>query len=237
MSFSVLLRGTITVATTAFLMYHFDNFSLPSFLFFGFCLSHEVMKIAAVYAFPILSESKYIGAISLSNSLYLISSIPRLLMAETIISDNKTPSSERLFWACFIFVLAMTLLMISETQKAVFMKFNKNVVTSGVFATTRNPEVLAEISILAAYTILVNSHLYYFLTAVVCLPILYLVATKKERSLEKEEEWKKYRHDTWMILPKIFGSDIMNIVVYIVTVVGAYFLYRNGGVTNLLKVK
>jgi len=226
----------ITVAMTAFLMYHFDNFTLPSFLFFGFCLSHELMKIAAVYAFPILSESKYIGAISLPNSLYLITSIPRLLVAYTIISDNKTsPSSERLFWACFTFVLAMTLLMISETQKAVFMKFNKNVVTSGVFATTRNPEILAEICILAAYTILVNSPLCYLLTAVVCVPILYLVATKKERSLEKEEEWKKYRHDTWMILPKIFGSDIMNIILYIVTVVGAYFLYRNGGVTNLLK--
>jgi len=27
----------------------------------------------------------------------------------------------------------------------------------------------------------------------------------------------------------------MNIVLYIVTVIGAYFLYRNGGVTNLLK--
>ena len=234
-SSAVLFRGTITIIVTAFLMHHFDNSTLPSFLFFGFTLSYELMKIAAVYAFPILSDPKY----SPSNTLSLLNTVPRWLMAYTIISGKNTniPSSERLFWACFIFVLSMTLMMISETQKAVFLKFQKKVVTTGVFARTRNPEVLAEICILAAFAILVNSPLSYLLAAVISLPIFSHIAMKKEQLVqEEEEEWKKYKHNTWMIFPKILGDrNVVNIIFYILSVACGSVFYQYGGFTNLLK--
>jgi len=50
---------------------------------------------------------------------------------------------------------------------------------------------------------------------------------KEKLSYEKKEGWDTYKKNSYMLLPKIFGSDLLNIVIYwILLIIFVHFEWK-----------
>lgn len=55
----------------------------------------------------------------------------------------------------------------------------------------------------------------------------------KDLSLEKKQGWAEYSRRSWLLLPKIWSSHILSIIVYGLFAAGVYGVISVGGVENL----
>jgi hypothetical protein len=52
----------------------------------------------------------------------------------------------------------------------------------------------------------------------------------KDYSLSKKNGWEEYKQRSWILLPKLFTSDLLSYVFYSVFFTTFYWLYTNGGI-------
>jgi hypothetical protein len=72
---------------------------------------------------------------------------------------------------------------------------------------------------------------YYFIWSF----IFFSRMMGKDYSNSKKEGWEEYRQKTWMLVPKLFNSAAISLLVYGVSGALGWFIYHNGGIEKTLK--
>lgn len=99
----------------------------------------------------------------------------------------------------------------------------------------RNPNYLGEMMLYSSFAMLVDSIYAFLLLFSVWLTIFVSRITLKELSNSKKDGWEKYKNNSYLLLFKIYKSDLVNCVIYASFVCVVLFLYQNGGIENVIK--
>ena len=54
----------------------------------------------------------------------------------------------------------------------------------------------------------------------------------KDASLSRKEGWTRYSNNSWILLPKVYGSKLYSMVFYSILIVFTCACFTNGGVEN-----
>ena len=121
----------------------------------------------------------------------------------------EEPSKTRRYGSILMYILGICLTLASDCQKTMTLKFvNKRpfLISSGLFAYTRNPNYLGEILLYSSFATLTNHWLSYLTVLVFpCLTIFPARMWQKEISLRRKPGWGEYKKRSNILVPKVLG--------------------------------
>ena len=190
------------------LMYYYQNYSLAAYVYlalhgmYGFCwmLKH--------FAFPDRSWEKKVtiggGLMAFVLVLGLYWVFPYMLISGILGPDQKMASLTVLTTAICLHTLGVVIMMTADCQKYFTMKYNQGLICDGLFKYIRHPNYLGEIMLYASYAMIVQHWIPWAILAWVWIGVFLVNILQKEASMSRYQEWKEYKKQSGMLIPKLF---------------------------------
>ena len=190
------------------LMNYYQNFSLAAYVYlalhgmYGFCwmLKH--------FAFPDRNWEKKVtiggGLMAFVLVLGLYWVFPYLLISGILGPDQKMASLTVLTVAISVHTLGVVIMMTADCQKYFTLKSQKGLIREGLFKYIRHPNYLGEIMLYASYAMIVQHWIPWAILAWVWIGVFLVNILQKEASMSRYEEWKEYKRQSGMLIPKPF---------------------------------
>jgi len=217
------------------LMIYFKNFSLGCWVYLALHGSYGFFWNLKTLAFPDKTHQERMSIGSLGPLFLVLSGywyIPYMMASG---QSEQNPSNERVFWSVFIYVIGACVMMISDAQKYFCLRLKKGLIDYGMFAHTRNPNYLGEMMLYGSFAIISNRWIPWIILLSVWICIFSLMLAVKEISFRKKEGWEQYRKRSYILLPKIYGSNILSFLFYGVGLAVGLYCYQKGGVYEVVK--
>ena len=190
------------------LMNYYQNFSVAACVYlalhgmYGFCwmLKH--------FAFPDRNWEKKVtiggGLMAFVLVLGLYWVFPYLLISGILGPDQKMASLTVLTAAISVHTLGVVIMMTADCQKYFTLKYQKGLIREGLFKYIRHPNYLGEIMLYASYAMIVQHWIPWAILAWVWIGVFLVNILQKEASMSRYQEWKKYKKQSGMLIPKLF---------------------------------
>lgn len=210
-------------------MIYFDNFSKASWVYLALHGSYGLIWVLKDIIFPDAFMMLKVGAESIVLSLILIMYYTPGIMVLTR-SCEQTPSDERVFVCFVMFVIGTVIMFGTDATKYVTLKLKKGLIDNYLVEKNRNTNFLGEIMLYSSFSLITGEIVSYIPYLIVWTFLFVSRIWQKERSLMKKDGYNRYKEKSYLILFKIFDSDIMNFVLYASMIGITYFTYSNGGI-------
>lgn len=217
------------------LMIYFKNYSIGCWVYAALHGSYGFLWNLKTLAFPDQKHQELMSVGSLIPLFCVIIpywSIPYMMASGY---SEQNPSHERIFWSVLLYVLGAACMMISDAQKYFCLRLKKGLIDYGMFAYTRNPNYLGEMTLYGTFALISNRWEPWIILVSVWSFVFSLMIIMKEISFRKKEGWEEYKKRSYIILPKIYGSDLLSFLVYGISLVVGIYFYQNGGVYEVTK--
>ena len=190
------------------LMNYYQNFSVAACVYlalhgmYGFCwmLKH--------FAFPDKNWEKKVtiggGLMAFMLVLGLYWVFPYLLISGILGPDQKMASLTVLTMAISVHTLGVVIMMTADCQKYFTLKHQKGLIREGLFKYIRHPNYLGEIMLYASYAMIVQHWIPWAILAWVWIGVFLVNILQKEASMSRYQEWKEYKRQSGMLIPKPF---------------------------------
>ena len=190
------------------LMNYYQNFSVAACVYlalhgmYGFCwmLKH--------FAFPDRNWEKKVtiggGLMAFVLVLGLYWVFPYLLISGILGPDQKMASLTVLTAAISVHTLGVVIMMTADCQKYFTLKYQKGLIREGLFKYIRHPNYLGEIMLYASYAMIVQYWIPWAILAWVWIGVFLVNILQKEASMSRYQEWKEYKRQSGMLIPKPF---------------------------------
>ena len=207
MAWVINFQKTGTFFFILLLMNYYQNFSVAASVYlalhgmYGFCwmLKH--------FAFPDRSWEKKVtiggGLMAFVLVLGLYWVFPYLLISGVLGSDQKMASLTVITTAICIHTLGVVIMLTADCQKYYSLKYQRGLITEGLFKYIRHPNYLGEIMLYASYALIVQHWIPWAILAWVWIGVFLVNILQKEASMSRYTEWSAYRKRTGMLLPKL----------------------------------
>lgn len=100
---------------------------------------------------------------------------------------------------------------------------------------SRNLNYLGEMMLYGAFGVLCQKWEVWFIYSFVWGVIFTLRMILKEYSLSKKAGWKEYTRKSWFLVPKLYSSTLVSLLVYALFATVTYFCYTHGGIEATFK--
>ncbi len=124
-----------------------------------------------------------------------------------LISSGTIPSPPLIAAAISINILGIFLHYSSDAQKYYTLKYKSGLITEGFFARCRNTNYLGEICIYLGFALLVQHWLPFAIIGLFAAGIFVPNMIKKDKSLSRYPEFKEYKENSGLLLPKVWGNS------------------------------
>ena len=190
------------------LMNYYQNFSVAACVYlalhgmYGFCwmLKH--------FVFPDRNWEKKVtiggGLMAFVLVLGLYWVFPYLLISGILGPDQKMASLTVLTAAISVHTLGVVIMMTADCQKYFTLKYQKGLIRDGLFKYIRHPNYLGEIMLYASYAMIVQHWIPWAILAWVWIGVFLVNIFQKEASMSRYKEWKEYKKQSGMLIPKLF---------------------------------
>ena len=190
------------------LMNYYQNFSVAAYVYlalhgmYGFCwmLKH--------FSFPDRNWEKKVtiggGLMPFVLVLGLYWVFPYLLISGILGPDQKMASLTVLTAAISVHTLGVVIMMTADCQKYFTLKYQKGLIRDGLFKYIRHPNYLGEIMLYASYAMIVQHWIPWAILAWVWIGVFLVNILQKEASMSRYQEWKEYKKQSGMLIPKLF---------------------------------
>lgn len=199
MSTVINIHKIITLFIIFGMMNYFNNFSNAAWVYLGLHGIYGYCWLIKDFGFRDVGFNNRVtlhgGAL-----LYLLLVGWYWLLPYLFISRHMDPSGVVLFAAIAIHTLGITWMIAADCQKHFSLKYNRGLITEGVFAYTRNPNFLGEIMIYGAYALLVNHWVGYVILAYAII-FFYSRMLVKDASISRYPEWEAYAKKSNRLIP------------------------------------
>jgi len=229
------LKATI-LPYMLFLMWYFKNYSLGCWVYMAIHGAYGFLWNLKTIAFPDKSHEERVSIGSLPQLFLVISGywyIPYMMASG---QSEQNPSAERIFWSVLVFVIGASFMMITDCQKYFCLMHKKALIDYGMFAHCRNPNYLGEMMLYASFAILSNRTTPWVILISIWTCIFSILIYVKERSFRRKAGWEQYRKKSYLLIPKLYGSDLLSIIVYGSALVIGIKIYNMGGMLEVLKL-
>ena len=189
-------------------MNYYQNFSVAACVYlalhgmYGFCwmLKH--------FVFPDRNWEKKVtiggGLMAFVLVLGLYWVFPYLLISGILGPDQKMASLTVLTAAISVHTLGVVIMMTADCQKYFTLKYQKGLIREGLFKYIRHPNYLGEIMLYASYAMIVQHWIPWAILAWVWIGVFLVNILQKEASMSRYQEWKEYKKQSGMLIPKLF---------------------------------
>jgi protein-S-isoprenylcysteine O-methyltransferase Ste14 len=189
-------------------MNYYQNFSVAACVYlalhgmYGFCwmLKH--------FSFPDRNWEKKVtiggGLMAFVLVLGLYWVFPYLLISGILGPDQKMASLTVLTAAISVHTLGVVIMMTADCQKYFTLKYQKGLIRDGLFKYIRHPNYLGEIMLYASYAMIVQHWIPWAILAWVWIGVFLVNILQKEASMSRYKEWKEYKKQSGMLIPKLF---------------------------------
>jgi steroid 5-alpha reductase family enzyme len=131
--------------------------------------------------------------------------------------------------------MGSSFMMIADAQKYFCLRLKKELINYGMFKLTRNPNYLGEVMLYGSFAMLSGRVLPWLILISVWGSVFVIMIYLKELSFTRKPQWEEYRKQSWVFLPKLWNNDDLSYLTYLFMIVGAGYLYGNGGLFKVLQ--
>jgi len=189
----------ITVFLIYGMMSYYDNFSTAAWVYLGMHGVYGYCWLIKDFGFRdggFETRVTYPGALM----TYLLLVAWYWVIPWVFISNHVEPSGEILALAIAIHTLGITWMISADCQKHFSLKYNRGLITEGVFKYTRNPNFLGEIMIYGSYALLAWQWQSTAVFAYGCLFFLSRMLVK-DASISRYPQWDEYSKQSSLLIP------------------------------------
>jgi protein-S-isoprenylcysteine O-methyltransferase Ste14 len=198
----------MTVFWVLGLMLYYQNFSVQAWVYLALHGSYGIIWILKDNIFP---DSRWQTKITLGGGLTAIVTVlgpywvaPYLLISPELGEAHQGASMLWTALAIAIYALGLTLMLVSDAQKFYILKYQKGLITTGLFHFIRHPNYLGEMMIYGSFALLVWHWIPWAILAWVWGGYFSINIIMKERSMSRYAEWSEYKKRSWYLIPFIF---------------------------------
>jgi len=199
MAWVINFHKIITIFLIYGMMNYYNNFSIAAWVYLGMHGVYGYCWLIKDFGFrdgSFETRVTYSGAIM----TYVMLVAWYWVIPWVFISNHTIVSGELLATAIAIHTLGITWMIAADCQKHFSLKYNRGLITEGVFKYTRNPNFLGEIMIYGSYALLANQWPSYVVFAYGCLFFFSRMLVKDE-SISRYPQWESYSKQSSLLIP------------------------------------
>lgn len=203
-----------TIIIMYILMLYYKNFSKGAWLYLSLHGTYGIIWILKDMIFPDKSfqvKVSIIGCSCVSIVLLLYWVIGFLMMNGY---GDQNPSPRKMFSCFFIFTIGLFLMVCTDLQKFITLKYKKGLITEYFFEKNRNANYFGEVLVYLSFAMATNRLICYLILISIWLGIFVNRIYLKECSLRKKDGYEKYKQQSYIFLFKFFDNDFYNFLVY-----------------------
>jgi len=207
-------------------MWFFENYSLGAWVYLALHGSYGIVWFIKDMVFPdkgFRLKVDLICAVMVGSILLLYWHIAFLMVSG---KANQNPSPVRIFCCIFMYVIGLVLMICTDLQKYMTLKYKKGLIDEHFLAINRNTNYFGEVLLYCSFAFLVNEYQAFINLAIVWVTVFVSRIHIKEESLKKKDGYQKYSNNSYLLLFKFFDSNLVNLLFYGLIIVGAYCGYQ-----------
>ncbi len=204
-----------TIIIMYILMLYYQNFSRGAWLYLSLHGTYGIIWILKDIIFPDKTfqvKVSIIGCSCVSIVLLLYWVIGFLMMNGY---GDQNPSSRKMFSCFFIFTIGLFLMVCTDLQKFITLKYKKGLITEYFLAINRNTNYFGEVLIYLSFAMCTNRIVCYLILIAIWLSIFVNRIILKEYSLRKKDGYQKYKTQSYIFLFKFFDNHFYNLLIYL----------------------
>ena len=208
------LQKSSTILIMYLLMNYFNNYSKGAYVYLSLHGSYGLIWLLKDMIFPDKSihvKTCFLPAAALGILLFLYWSIGFEMIYGLGIQE---PSNGRIFVCFFIYSFGLILMICTDLQKFLILKYKKGLINNYFLTYNRNTNYLGEIMIYFSFALIVGRLECYLLLIFVWMTFFVGRIYLKEKSLQKKEGYDEYKKKSYIILFKFFNSHWINGILY-----------------------
>ena len=220
-------QKTGTIFIMFLLMIYYNNFSTGAWLYLSLHGTYGLLWFLKDMVFPDKSFQNYLTIIpALLVSLFLLS---YWLMGFEVMCGlgDQNPSGEKIFGCFFLFSFGNILMMCSDLQKFIVLKYRKGLIDDYFLKNNRNTNYLGEILVYLTFAIACGRKEGYIMLIIEWITFFGSRIYMKDLRLAKKHGFEKYKKNSYVILFKFFENDFLNFLLYLFIISAVvYFIYK-----------
>jgi hypothetical protein len=241
------------------LMTYFQNFSPATVVYTGLHGSYGMIWLLKDLITPDETFKKpvsILGSISVSAVLTAYWYPFYVLASDSAALKCSEISLERLLVAMIMFNVGVFMMVVTDVQKTVSLKYMRQIpnspktITDAYFKHSRSLNYLGEVMAYMSFVVIPGDTYLYLSYSAVMSVTMGIGFIKKELSYRRKPEWSWYKEDTLSFFPRIFsgngselreqigstGHALFNYALWYLVFVGIFKIYNAGGLFAILKI-
>ena len=209
-------QKTGTIFVMLLLMKYYNNFSTGAWLYLSLHGTYGLLWFLKDMVYPDKSFQNYLAIIpAILVSLFLLS---YWLMGFEIMCGlgDQNPSGKKIFGCFFLFSFGNILMMCSDLQKFIVLKYKKGLIDDFFMKNNRNTNYFGEILVYLTFAIACGRKEGYIMLIIEWISFFGSRIYMKDLRLAKKHGFEKYKKNSYIILFKLFENDFFNFVIYLI---------------------
>ena len=209
-------QKTGTIFVMLLLMKYYNNFSTGTWLYLSLHGTYGLLWFLKDMVYPDKSFQNYLAIIpAILVSLFLLS---YWLMGFEIMCGlgDQNPSGKKIFGCFFLFSFGNILMMCSDLQKFIVLKYKKGLIDDFFMKNNRNTNYFGEILVYLTFAIACGRKEGYIMLIIEWISFFGSRIYMKDLRLAKKHGFEKYKKNSYIILFKFFENDFFNFVIYLI---------------------
>ena len=219
-------QKTGTIIIMSLLMYYYQNYSKGAWLYLSLHGTYGLLWFLKDMVFPDKSFQQKLAIFpSFLVSLFLLSYW--LMGFQVMIGiGDQSPSGKKIFGCFFLFSIGNILMICSDLQKFIQLKYKKGLINDLFLANNRNTNYFGEILVYLTFAIACGRKEGYIMLIIEWIFFFGSRIHMKDLRLARKHGFEKYKQNSYIILFKFFQSHFLNLIAYSLIILGIYaFIY------------
>ena len=211
-------QKTGTIFVMLLLMRYYNNYSTGAWLYLSLHGTYGLLWFLKDMVFPDNSFQNYLTIVpTILVSLFLLS---YWLMGFEIMCGlgDQNPSGKKIFICFFLFSFGNILMMCSDLQKFIVLKYKKGLIDDYFLKNNRNTNYFGEILVYLTFAIACGRKEGYIMLIIEWILFFGSRIYMKDLRLARKHGFEKYKKNSYIILFKFFENDFFNFVVYLMLI-------------------
>ena len=205
---SINLHKATTFIFIFVLMIAYQNFTLDPWVYLALHGTYGILWLLKDRIYPDKQLEKEIPI--LQGIIYFVVVCLYWVAPYILISSGTEPPIPLVAAAISLNIFGIFFHYSSDAQKYYTLKYKPGLITEGFFARCRNTNYLGEILIYLSFAMLAQHWLPYLILGGFLALIFIPNILKKDKSLSRYPEFRKYKANSGLIIPQVWGDNSLN---------------------------
>jgi len=193
-----------TFVVVLLLQYLFKNYTTTGYVYLALHGSYGICWLLKDYYYP---DAQWQRRVDFTEAFTAFSAVNLYWLAPYLLLKNKAQPEASKFMICTVmvmYIIGFFFHFVSDAQKYYTLKLHQGLITTGLFASTRNPNYFGEVLIYLSFALLSGHYVPFLVLAFFIFAVFIPNMLKKDKSLARYPEFQSYYERTSLLIPKFW---------------------------------